>query len=87
LVIAREEGEGRARRFVVLGIPLGHPDEEERQRLQQMLLRQHLAVEKLDRILVGMGGTVGQPHVVPAKVLFAARVGGGHYASLVSAAR
>ena len=78
-MIAREDGEGRARRLVVLRLALGHAHEEERQRLQQLVLRQHFAVEELDRIFVGIRGRVGQPHVVPAEVLFPARVGGGHH--------
>ena len=79
LVVAREEGEGRALRLVLLRLALGHADQEERERLEQLLLGQHLAVKELHRIFVRVGGRVGQPHVVPAEVLLPARVGGGHH--------
>jgi hypothetical protein len=78
LVIAREDGGCRARWLVLLGLALRHADEEERQRPQQLVLRQHLAVKILDRILVSIRRRVGQSHVMPAEVLLLARVGGGH---------
>ena len=71
--------ERRAFRLVVLRLALGHADQEERERLQQLLLGQNFAVKKLDRIFVRIRGRVGQPHVVPAEILLPARVGGGHH--------
>ena len=80
LVVAREDGERRSLRLVLLGLALGHADEKERQRLQQLVLRQHLAVEELDRVFVqSVCGVVGQPGVVPAEVLLPARVGRRHH--------
>ncbi len=66
------------RLFVALRFAFGHADEEERQRFQQLFLRQHLAVEEFHRILVRIRGRVVQPHIVPAEVLLLARVGSGH---------
>src|ERR1035437_521639 len=83
LVIAREDGGGWALRLIVLRFALGYPDEEERQRLQQLLLRQYLPIKEFDRILVGVSGRIGQPHVVPAEVLLFARVGGWHYVASI----
>ncbi len=79
LVIAWEHGERRARLFVALRVALRHAHEEERQRLQQLLLRQHFPVQKLDRVFVGSRRRVPQPHVVPAEVLHPSRIGGGHH--------
>ena len=76
LVKAREDRAGRARRLVILRFTLRHTDEEERQRLQQLLTRQHLTVKELHRILVLIHGRVGQAHVVRAEVLLLTRVGG-----------
>jgi len=78
VVIARKNGGCRARRFVVLGFALWHSNKEERQRLQQLILREHLAIKILDRVFVGIRGRIGQAHVVPTEVLFPARVGGRH---------
>ena len=78
-MVAREDGEGRTLGLVVLRLALRHADEEERQRLQQLVLGQHLAVKELDRIFVRVGGHIGQAHVVPAEVLLPARIGGGHH--------
>ena len=81
LVVAREQGEGRTLRLVVLRVALGHADEEERERFEQLVLRQHLAVEELHRVFAAIlgDGFIRQARVVPAEVLFPARVGGGHH--------
>ena len=57
----------------------GHADQEERERLQQVLLGQNFAIEELDRIFIRIRGRVGQSHIVPAEILLPARVGGGHH--------
>jgi hypothetical protein len=59
LVVAREQGGGGTFRLVLLRLALGHADEEERERLQQLLLGQHFAVKELDRVFVGIRGRVG----------------------------
>ena len=79
LVVARQDGEGRPLRPVLFGLALGHADQKERQRLQQLVLRQHFAVEELDRVFALGLRRVGQPGVVPAEVLHPARVGRGHH--------
>ena len=71
--------ERRAFRLVVLRLALGHADQEERERLQQLLLGQNFAVKELDRIFIRVRGRVGQSHVVPAEILLPARVCGGHH--------
>ncbi len=83
LVVAREQGEGRTLRLVVLRLALGHADEEERERFEQLLLGQHLAVEELHRVFALCLRRVRQARVVPAEVLFPARVGGGHHVARV----
>ena len=82
-MVAREHRERGAFRLVVLRLALGHADQEERERLQQLLLRQNFTVKKLDRIFVRGRGRVGQSHVVPAEILLPARVGGGHHVASV----
>jgi hypothetical protein len=51
LVITRQNGDGRAFRLIVLGLAVRHPNQEERQHFEQLVLREHLAVQKLDRVL------------------------------------
>ena len=87
LVVAREDGEGRALRLVLLRLALGHADEEERQRLQQLVLRQHLAVKELHRIFVRRScGVLVSPVLCQRK--FSSRRGSvAAITSLVSAAR
>ena len=53
-------------------------------RFEQLLLGQHLAVEELHRIFTRRLRRVRQARVVPAEVLFTARVGGGHHVARVS---
>lgn len=79
LMVAREDRERLALRLVALGVALGHMHQKERKCLQQLLFGQHLAIEELDRVFVRVRGRVHQPHVVPAEVLLAARIGRGHH--------
>ena len=70
---------GRALRLVFLRLALRHAHQKERERFQQLLFGQHLAVKELDRVFARVCARVGQSRVVPAEVLLAARVGGGHH--------
>ena len=86
LVIAREEGEGRAFRLVLLRLALGHADEKERERFEQLVFRQDLAVKELHRIFAGVCGVFVRPVLCQRK--FCSRRGSvAAITSLVSAAR
>ncbi len=70
-------------RLVVLGRARGHADEEKGKRFEQLLLGQHFAIKKLDGIFTFRLRRIRQASVVPAEVLFTARVGGGHHVACV----
>jgi len=79
LVVTREQGESGAFRHIIHGVAMRHTDEEERQRFEQAVFRQHLAIKKFHRVFAAILGDrrVAQPGVVPAEVLLPAWVGGG----------
>ena len=88
LVVAREQGEGRTLRLVVLRVALGHADEEERERFEQLVLRQHLAVEELHRVFAAVLVTASFVRPVLCQRKFCSRRGSvAAITSLVSAAR
>ena len=57
LMVAWEQGEGRALLYITLRLAFGHADQEERECLQQLLLGQNFAVQKLDRVFVRVPAT------------------------------
>ena len=87
LVIAREDGEGRALRLVLLRLALGHADEEERERLEQLVLRQHFAVKELDRVFASASVGVFVSPVLCQRKFSSRRGSVAAITSLVSAAR
>ena len=71
--------------LICLRLNLRRANEEERQCLKQLVLRQHLTVQKLYRIFAAVlrNSRIRQPHVMPAEVLPPARVSCSHYISSI----
>lgn len=78
LVVAGEDGEGRAGRFVSIGILFGDADEEEGEGFEEVVGGENFAVEEFDGVFTWREGGVGEAGVVPAEVFGAAGVCRGH---------